>query len=522
MKFRPVVLAVLDGWGCSDEARGNAIAAAQLPHWRALLERYPWTTLEASGEAVGLPRGIMGNSEVGHMNLGAGRVVPQGLLVIDGDIASGDFAKNETLEAAIAHAKHGGGTLHLMGLLSDGCVHSSIEHLFALIDAAVAGGVPLAVHGFLDGRDTPPRSAQVYVTRLEEKLAAVGRHGAIASIIGRYYAMDRDRRWERTQQAYETLARGDAKHREATGLAAVLAGYQRGEDDEFVEPTIVGADRPVNDADACIFFNFRPDRARQLTTAFDAGTDVYYHEPFDAFRPRQYRDLLFATMTKYEEHYTNPVLFGPRPQYDTFGEVLARTGLRQLRLAETEKYAHVTYFFNGGREEQFAREDRELIPSDRSVPTYDLAPAMRANEITEAAVKAIATGAYDAIVMNYANADMVGHTGKWGPTVESVEVLDACLERLANATRKAGGLLVITADHGNAEAKLDEDGNPLTAHTTNPVPLLLIADGLDGKLASGGKLGDVAPTLLNIMGLPVPAAMTGKNLFTPSIARAAR
>jgi 2,3-bisphosphoglycerate-independent phosphoglycerate mutase len=506
--FRPVVLAVLDGWGCAPGGRGNAIAAAQLPHWRSFLERYPWTTLEASGEFVGLPKGIMGNSEVGHMNLGAGRVVPQGVTVIDADIASGAFAQNETLQRCLAHVKSTNGTLHFMGLLSDGQVHSSIVHLFALIDACVAAGVPFVVHAFLDGRDTPPRSAEQYVTQLEEKLAAAGRKGAIASVSGRFYAMDRDKRWERTQLAYDMLAFGKAPHRAESALAAVRDAYARNESDEFVVPAIVGETRSVRDGDACIFFNFRPDRARQLTLAFNADPSV----PFPTHR---FELFIFATMTKYEETYPNPVLFGPRPQYDTFGEIVAHAGLRQLRLAETEKYAHVTYFFNGGREDQFAGEDRELIPSDRSVPTYDLAPAMRAREITDFAVEKIGAGVYDAIVMNYANADMVGHTGKWEATIEAVEILDACLGRLAQAVLRAGGLLAITADHGNAEEKIDSAGNPLTAHTTNPVPFVLIADGLRGELAAGGKLGDVAPTLLTIMGLPVPPAMTGKDLFSP-------
>ncbi len=513
MKYRPVVLAVLDGWGCSDATHGNAIAAANLPHWRAFFERYPWTTLEASGEAVGLPKGIMGNSEVGHMNLGSGRVVPQGVVLIDADIASGRFAKNETLQRALAHVARTGGTLHLFGLLSDGQVHSSIAHLFALVDAAVAAGAKLAIHAFLDGRDTPPQSALAYVEQLEEKLAAAGRPGAIAGVSGRFYAMDRDRRWERTQLAYDLLAWGKSAHAAPDAEAAVREAYARGETDEFVLPTIVGAPRTVDDGDACIFFNFRPDRARQLTTAFDAGTQAYYDDGFGVFETKKFSDLFFATMTKYDENYTNPVLFGPRPQYDTFGEILSREGLRQLRLAETEKYAHVTYFFNGGREEQFEGEDRELIPSDRTVATYDLAPAMRAREITAFAVDAIGSHRYGAIVMNYANADMVGHTGKWAPTVESVEILDECLGRLADATLAAGGLLAITADHGNAEEKLDAEGNPLTAHTTNRVPLLLIARGLSGTFDAGGKLGDVAPTLLELMGLPIPERMTGKNLF---------
>ncbi len=281
-------------------------------------------------------------------------------------------------------------------------------------------------------------------------------------------------------------------------------------------PTIVGATRPIEDGDAFVFFNFRPDRARQLTTAFNAGTSLYFDDGFGVFPSKRFADPFFATMTKYDENYTNPVLFGPRPQYDTFGEIVAREGLHQLRLAETEKYAHVTYFFNGGREDQFEGEERELIPSDRSVPTYDLAPAMRAREITDAAVKAVGGGRYDAIVMNYANADMVGHTGRWQPTVEGVEVIDECLGRLAEATLRTNGLLAITADHGNAEEKLDAHDNPLTAHTTNPVPFVLVANGLRGRFAAGGKLGDVAPTLLTIMGLPIPERMTGRNLFLPA------
>lgn len=511
---RPVVLAVLDGWGCRAAARGNAIAAANTPFWRSLFERYPWTTLEASGEHVGLPKGIMGNSEVGHMNLGSGRVVPQGVTIIDADIANGDLPHNETLQRAIACAKKSGGTLHFMGLLSDGQVHSSIAHLFALLDVAAASDVPIAVHAFLDGRDTPPRSAETYVRMLEEKLASLGRGGAIASVAGRFYAMDRDRRWERTQAAYDMLARGKAAFRESDALAAVRAGYARNENDEFVQPTIVGKGRTIDDGDAVVFINFRPDRARQMTAAFDAGTELYAHAPFDGFDVRAYTDLLFATMTRYDETFPNPVLFGPRPQFDTFGEVVSREGLKQLRLAETEKYAHVTYFFNGGREDVFAREERMLIPSDRSVPTYDLAPAMRARPITDAAVASLEKREHDVIVMNYANADMVGHTGKWEPTIEGVEVLDACMARLAAAVLAAGGLLAITADHGNAEEKIDAEGNPLTAHTTNPVPFVLVGADLHGTLAEGGKLGDAAPTLLELMDLPVPERMTGRNLFT--------
>jgi 2,3-bisphosphoglycerate-independent phosphoglycerate mutase len=506
MTYRPIVLAVLDGWGCSDTSYGNAIAAAKTPHWNAFFEKYPWTTLQASGEDVGLPKGIMGNSEVGHMNLGSGRVVPQGVVIIDADIASGAFPKNPVLNQCIEHVKASGGTLHFLGLVSDGKVHSSLDHLLELLTCAHAANAKIALHAFLDGRDTPPRSAQIYLGQVEEKLAALGESGAIRTVIGRYYAMDRDKRWERTQVAYDAIARGESAYHSQTALDALRAGYARGEDDEFVKPTIIGERRPVRSRDACIFFNFRPDRARQMTLAF---TDPAFGE----FPVEHFGDFVFATMTKYDETFPNPVLFGPRPQFDTFGEIVSRRGMRQLRLAETEKYAHVTYFFNGGREDVFAGEDRKLIPSDRTVPTYDLAPQMRAREITDYAVEQIDAGTYDVIIMNYANADMVGHTGKWEPTIESVQILDECLQRLSDAVLRAGGLLAITADHGNAEEKIDKDGNPLTAHTTNPVPLLLIGGGLNGTLRSGGRLGDVAPTLLSIMDLPIPERMTGENLY---------
>ena len=506
MRYRPVVLAVLDGWGCSSQTHGNAIAAASIPHWNAYFEKYPWTMLKASGEDVGLPKGIMGNSEVGHMNLGSGRIVPQGVVIIDADIASGDFAKNATLNQCIDHVKRTGGTLHFMGLVSDGKVHSSLDHLLELLTCAHAAAVKMAVHAFLDGRDTPPRSAAKYLQQLEKKLDELGESGAIRTVIGRYYAMDRDKRWERTQLAYTAIAHGQAEFHAQNAEEALSAGYARGEDDEFVKPTIVGEPRPVRSGDACIFFNYRPDRARQMTLAFtDRGFTEFPVERFD--------DFIFATMTKYDETFPNPVLFGPRPQFDTFGDVVSRSGLRQLRLAETEKYAHVTYFFNGGREEQLAGEERKLIASDRTVATYDLAPQMRAREITDYAVEQIEAGAFDVIVMNYANADMVGHTGKWEPTIESVQILDECLQRLSDAVLAAGGILAITADHGNAEEKIDKDGNPLTAHTTNPVPLLLIANGISGELRAG-RLGDVAPTLLRLMDLPIPKAMSGENLFT--------
>jgi 2,3-bisphosphoglycerate-independent phosphoglycerate mutase len=502
----PLVLAILDGWGQRDETRGNAIAAADLPNWRRLLATYPHALLDASGEAVGLPKGVMGNSEVGHINIGSGRVVPQGVVVINESLADGTFATNGTLQACLDHARATGGRLHLMGLLSDGRVHSSIEHLFALIDAAAAAGVTLAVHPFGDGRDVPPQSMQGYVDALETHLRRAGAAGAIATLMGRFYAMDRDKRWERTEKAYRALADAQATHHANSASEAVAQAYERGETDEFIVPTIVGQARPIADGDAVVFFNFRPDRARQMTLAFS-------QPGFKEFPVRHFENFIFATMTKYEEDMTNPVLFGPRPQADTFGEIAARAGMSQLRLAETEKYAHVTYFFNGGRETVFAREERILIPSNRSVATYDLAPEMRASEITTAATEDLSDRLHDLIVMNYANADMVGHTGVMKATISALETLDVALGRLEQAVLEADGILAVTSDHGNAEDKIDADGHPLTAHTTNPVPFVLISRApYLGPLANG-KLGDVAPTLLPLIGLDVPAAMTGQNLL---------
>jgi 2,3-bisphosphoglycerate-independent phosphoglycerate mutase len=503
----PLVLCILDGWGVREDSYGNAIALAKLPNWHRLLGHYPHSKLSASGLDVGLPDGVMGNSEVGHINIGSGRVVPQGVVVIDESIADGSFAVNPVLAQAIDHVRASGGTLHLMGLLSDGKVHSSIEHLFALIDAAAAAGVPFAIHAFGDGRDVPPRSMHEYVDALEEHLAASGRPGAVASVSGRYYAMDRDKRFERTERAYRALALGEAEHHAATAAEAVDFAYERGENDEFIVPTIVGEARPVRDGDAVIFFNFRPDRARELTVAFSDPS-------FDEFAVHPYAGLMFATMTKYDEYFPNPVLFGPRPQAQPFGEIVAAAGMRQLRLAETEKYAHVTYFFNGGREDVFEGEDRVLIPSDRTVATYDQAPKMKADDITAKALEAIASGEYDLIVMNYANADMVGHTGDLDATIVACETLDRAFGELERAVLESDGLLAITADHGNAEEKLDQDGHPLTAHTTNPVPFVLVSRAPLGPLADG-KLGDIAPTLLPLLGLEPSPLMDGSDLRAP-------
>ncbi len=503
----PLVLAILDGFGLRDDTYGNAIAAAAMPNWQRMLAGWPHCVLAASGEDVGLPSGVMGNSEVGHLNLGSGRVVPQGVVVINESLADGTFAKNSVLHSCLDHVRTSGGRLHLLGLLSDGCVHSSIEHLFGLIDASVAADVPIAIHAFGDGRDVPPSSLQVYVDALETQLARVGRPGSIASITGRFYAMDRDKRWERIEKAYRALVDGTTEYRFATATEAVRAAYERGETDEFIQPTLVGEPRFVRDGDAAIFFNFRPDRARELTLAFSDPN-------FAEFPVHAFSDFIFATMTKYEENFPNPVLFGPRPQSQTFGEVISGAGLTQLRLAETEKYAHVTYFFNGGREDVFPGEDRELIASDRSVATYDLAPAMRAQAITDVAVADVERNAHDVIVMNYANADMVGHTGVMEATIAALDVLDRELGRLANAVLGVDGILAVTADHGNAEEELDKDGKPMTAHTTNPVPFVLVSREALGEL-SDGRLADVAPTLLPLLGVPVPPEMTGRNLLTP-------
>jgi 2,3-bisphosphoglycerate-independent phosphoglycerate mutase len=504
----PFVLAILDGWGYSAETHGNAIAAADLPHWRRLLATYPHALLEASGEEVGLPKGVMGNSEVGHINIGSGRVVPQGIVVIDEAISVGELATNPTLLACFAHVRETGGRLHFLGLVSDGKVHSSLDHLEALIALTTDAQLPFVVDAFLDGRDTPPSSAAKYLERVDRFCIEHGRPDAIATIQGRYWAMDRDKRWDRTHKAYTALSAGLAEHHAATALDGLRDAYARGETDEFVLPTIIGEPRPIADGDACIFFNFRPDRARQLTLAFSDPS-------FDHFPVRRYERLIWATMTRYEENFPNPVLFGPRPQFHVFGEVVSAAGLTQLRLAETEKYAHVTYFFNGGREEVFPGEDRILVPSNRSVATYDLAPEMSAADITSAAVEDIAHHRHDVIVMNYANADMVGHTGVWDATISAVETLDVALGRLANAVLAADGVLAITADHGNAEEKLDAEDHPLTAHTTNPVPFVLVTKAPVGTLADGGKLGDVAPTLLPLLGLPVPPEMTGRDLLVP-------
>ena len=503
---RNVILCVLDGFGCSPERRGNAIAAANMPNYRRIAASYPYTEIGAAEEAVGLPKGQQGNSEVGHLNLGAGRVVLQSVTRIDRAIEDGSFALNPVLQECFAHVRRTGGTLHLLGLVSPGGVHSSLKHLYAIMDAAAQARVPVKIAAFLDGRDTPPQSAGPYLHEVDARCRKFG-NASISMLCGRYYAMDRDKRWERTRIAYDALVNGIADSAPSTD-AALESTYACGETDEFVRPVIIGAAQPiVADGDACLFFNFRPDRARQLTRAFS-------DPEFKEFPVKRFSDFLFALMTLYDETFPNPVMFGKIFERWTLGEVVADAGLRQLRLAETEKYAHVTYFFSGGREEPFPGEDRELVPSAREVGTYDKKPEMRAREISAKAVEAIRSGDYPLIVMNLANPDMVGHTGKWDAIIAALEVVDECLGRLEAAALEADAVLLVTADHGNAEEKIDlATGKELTAHTCNPVPFIVICSEPRERLAGGGKLADVAPAICELLDLPQPAVMTGHSLL---------
>ena len=511
---RPVVLLILDGFGCRADAPDNAITRARMPNWDRLLATCPHTTIDASELNVGLPAGQMGNSEVGHLNIGAGRVVYQDFTRIDRAIETGEFARNPVLRAAVAAAKADDAAVHILGLASPGGVHSHERQIAAMVELAAAGGAPRAlVHAFLDGRDTPPKSAGgslAFLGGVCGKFAGA----RIASICGRYYAMDRDQRWERIRSAYDLLVDGRAAYVAADAAAALEAAYARGETDEFVKATaIVDAEgRPATmaDGDVVVFMNFRADRARQITRAL---TDP----AFDGFpRDRVPRLASFACLTSYGDELARlphlSVAFGPESVANSFGEYVAKLGLAQLRIAETEKYAHVTYFFSGGIEALYPAEDRILVPSPR-VATYDLQPEMSAPEVTARLVAAIGSGKYDAIVCNYANCDMVGHTGDIDAAMRAVETLDACIERVVEAARKAGGEVLVTADHGNAEQMYDAaTGQPHTAHTLNPVPCLYA--GRPAAIAKDGALKDVAPTLLAMMGLPAPAEMTGHSLLT--------
>ncbi len=505
-----LVLVIIDGWGYNPDPFGNAIAAASTPTWDGLWARWPHTILAAAGEPVGLPAGQQGNSEVGHLNIGAGRIVYQDLTRIDRAIRDGSFFRNGALLEAMRSARAGGRALHLIGLVSPGGVHSSSSHLYALLHMARQTGVAdVYVHALTDGRDEPPTSAAQYVADLAGQIRAIG-IGRIASVSGRYYAMDRDQRWDRTERAYRVIVEAEGPTAEAA-VAFITDSYRRGVTDEFLIPTRIapgGADgpAPMRDGDSVIFFNFRPDRARQLTHAIVDPT-------WDHF-PRPARTALahFVTFTEYEKGLPVQVAFTDEPLADVVAEVVSRAGLRQFHTAETEKYAHVTYFLNGGREQPFDGEDRLLVPSPK-VATYDLQPAMSAVPVAQVVLDRIAQGADPFIVVNFANPDMVGHTGVFAATVTAVEVVDVQLGRIAEATLARGGVLVVTADHGNAELKIDRaTGAPLTAHTTSPVPLIIAGAGDLRALRDGGKLGDVAPTMLPLVKLPVPAAMTGENL----------
>jgi 2,3-bisphosphoglycerate-independent phosphoglycerate mutase len=508
----PLALIVLDGWGCSAEARGNAIASAQTLNFNHLMESFPHTTLTASGEAVGLPEGQMGNSEVGHLNIGAGRVVYQDITRISRAIRTGEFFTNQVLLQAMQEAKKRQSALHLFGLLSDGGVHSRITHLFALLEMAQRMQLSkVFVHAFLDGRDVPPASAGTYIQALEEKCRTLYT-GEIATVMGRYYAMDRDHHWDRLEKAFDALVSGQGATAPDAGTA-VSQSYARGVTDEFVIPTVILDDQGnprgrVKHGDVIIFYNYRADRAREITRAF-------VDRDFSGFERRGgYPDVDYVCMTQYDATIQAPVAFPPQSMHNTLGEVLSARGLKQLRIAETEKYAHVTFFFNGGVEIPNPGEDRILIPSP-DVATYDLKPEMSARELTGTVLAEIARDKYDVIILNYANPDMVGHTGIIEATINALQVVDDCLGQVVKAILSRDGTVLVTADHGNAEQMLDANGHdPHTAHTTNPVPLILAGDHYRGRtLRQDGALEDIAPTMLQILGIPQPPEMTGRTLL---------
>ncbi|MFQ5579717.1 MAG: 2,3-bisphosphoglycerate-independent phosphoglycerate mutase [Nitrospiria bacterium] len=512
-KPKPVLLMILDGWGINARSDGNAIALAKPQFYQSLLENFPATQLEASGEAVGLPEGQMGNSEVGHMNIGAGRVVYQDLTRINKAISGGSFSENAVLRKAIVSAVHEKSTLHLMGLLSDGGVHSHIDHLSALLDMAQTAGVMrLRVHPFLDGRDTPPKSALSYIALLEKALEEKKPKGAdwnIATVIGRYYAMDRDQRWDRVKKAYEAIVSGRGVQADSA-CAAIERSYASGITDEFVLPVVIcDGDGPigqVHDRDSLIFFNFRADRARQLTQALT-------EKDFDAFPRLPFPGLAsFVSITSYGDNFTHPVGFHSVQLDQILGEVLSDRGLRQLRIAETEKYAHVTYFFNGGREAPFAGEERILIPSPKDVATYDEKPQMSAFEVRDKVIGQIKEEKFDFIVLNFANPDMVGHSGKLEAAIAAVKAIDQCLDAIVETVLSAGGSILITADHGNLEQMIDyETGAAHTAHTTLPVPLILVSHE-QVRLRSGIH-ANIAPTILELMQIPKPPQMDRNSLI---------
>jgi 2,3-bisphosphoglycerate-independent phosphoglycerate mutase len=511
----PVVLVILDGWGYRPDIHGNAIAQANTPNIDSLWAAYPHTLIDTSGRAVGLPDGQMGNSEVGHLNIGAGRIVPQELVRISDAVKDGSILQNPALVKVCEDVNQRQSKLHILGLCSDGGVHSHLDHLIGLLQLAHSQNIQdVCIHVITDGRDTDPRDGLLAVQKIEDAIAEIG-VGRIVTIGGRYYALDRDRRWDRVKLAYDVMTEaGSGSGKTATQV--LTDSYAEDKTDEFITPTRI-APGAIESGDGVIFFNFRPDRARQLASALVEPT-------FTGFIRSQITPLTFATFTQYDSTLPVLVAFEPQQLQNLLGEVISERGLQQFRVAETEKYAHVTYFFNGGREEPLPGEDRELIPSPQ-VSTYDRAPSMSADTVTNTVLAAIAKQIYTLIVVNYANPDMVGHTGKMSPTITAIETVDACLGKLLEGVGKVGGTTIITADHGNAEYMCDEEGNPWTAHTTSQVPLILVegerrqlpGHGNDVTLRSDGKLADLAPTILEILQIPQPVEMTGKSMIVPAL-----
>ena len=510
MPKQPLLLMILDGWGLNPHPENNAIAQARTPNMTRLSAEYPCTGIGTSGMSVGLPEGQMGNSEVGHLNIGAGRIVYQDLTRIGKAIDDGDFFTNPVLLDCISRTKATGGRLHLAGLLSDGGVHSHETHLYALLELAKQQGLTeVFVHCLMDGRDTPPKSGAEYIARLEERIAEIG-VGTISTVIGRYYAMDRDNRWERVEKAYGAMVYGEGTEC-VTAAQAIDRSYLAGEGDEFVRPSVIFSEgKPlgqVRDGDGFIFFNFRSDRAREITRTL---TDPEFKGFSRRFLPKL---ASYVCMTTYDETFNLPVAFASEELRNILGEVVSKAGLMQLRIAETEKYAHVTFFFNGGNEVPFPGEERCLIPSPKDVPTYDKKPEMSAFLVTEELLRRLDNGANDMIVLNFANADMVGHTGILAAAIKAIEAVDNCIGRLVEKVLSLGGRAIITADHGNAEIMADVDGGPHTAHTTDRVPLILVDEARKEVKLHSGILADIAPTILEILGLPKPPEMTGKSLI---------
>jgi 2,3-bisphosphoglycerate-independent phosphoglycerate mutase len=529
LRPKPLVLIILDGWGYRAETKANAIALARKPTYDRLLREYPNTLIQTSGKYVGLPDGQMGNSEVGHLNIGAGRIVQMDSTRIDLLIQSGEFFSHPVLLAAMKNARSGGRRLHLFGLCSDGGVHSYQSHLYALLKMARQNGVDrVFIHAFMDGRDTLPTSGAGYLEQLQQKIREYNT-GKIASVNGRYYAMDRDRRWERIAKAFNAMVSADGEGgKYVDPVQGVKDSYNKGVTDEFIVPFVCVDNRgeplaAIRDEDSCICFNFRADRVRQITRALarnsglnpQAGSDLPGAADLDAAIPRDRipKNLHYVCMTRYDKQFTLPVVIPPESLDNILANVMGQAKLRNLRVAETEKYAHVTYFFNGGIEQPFPGEDRVLVPSPK-VATYDLKPEMSAAGVADAVIKAVEDGTFDVIIVNFANADMVGHSGKIEPTVKAVETVDACLGRIEPVIRAKGGALLITADHGNAELMIDPaTGGPHTAHTTNPVPLIVIAEnGSKFSLKPGGSLRDISPTVLGMLGIPQPKEMTAQDL----------